>query len=141
MLESSFGDPHLTFCICRGAPARWYNDDVKWLKLKHVVYGTELKNFMERFIQKIKDRSECFDDNFPCRKIDCSTKYIYNWLKMYVFYLHFGMDRSKFIQLSRLMEDKLTQSVVNSTKYQIQSCFNSFSSKLLDQLSSFFYYQ
>lgn len=53
---------------------------------------------MERFIQKKKDRSECFDDNFPCRKIDCNTKHVYNWLKMYVFYLHLGMDRSQFIQ-------------------------------------------
>jgi hypothetical protein len=27
------------------------------------IYGTELKNVMERFIQKIKDRTECFDDD------------------------------------------------------------------------------
>jgi hypothetical protein len=26
------------------------------------IYGTELKNLMERFIQQIKDRTECFDD-------------------------------------------------------------------------------
>jgi hypothetical protein len=32
-----------------------YNDACKWLRLKHQVYGTELKNIMERFIQKIKD--------------------------------------------------------------------------------------
>jgi hypothetical protein len=37
--------------------------------LKHHVYGTELKNLMERFIQYLKDRTdECFDDHFPCRK-------------------------------------------------------------------------
>jgi hypothetical protein len=39
-----------------------YSDACKWLRLKHQVYGTELKNIMERFIQKIKDRTECFDD-------------------------------------------------------------------------------
>jgi transposase-like protein len=39
-----------------GAP--WYNDACKWLRLKHHVYGTELKNVMERFIQKIKDRGQ-----------------------------------------------------------------------------------
>jgi hypothetical protein len=33
------------------------------------IYGTELKNLMERFIQHIKDRTtECFDDHFPCRR-------------------------------------------------------------------------
>jgi putative transposase len=38
--------------------ARWYMDACKWLRLKHQVYATELKNIMERFIQKIKDRTE-----------------------------------------------------------------------------------
>ncbi len=38
--------------------ARWYNDACKWLRLNHHVYGTELKNVMERFIQHIKDRTE-----------------------------------------------------------------------------------
>jgi transposase-like protein len=37
----------------------WYNDDAcKWLRLNHHVYSTELKNVMERFIQKIKDRTQ-----------------------------------------------------------------------------------
>jgi transposase-like protein len=46
--------------------AQWYIDACKWLRLKHIVYGTELKNIMERFIQQIKDGTECFDDHFPC---------------------------------------------------------------------------
>ncbi len=39
--------------------AKWYNDACKWLRLKHQVYDTELKNIMERFIHQIKDRTEC----------------------------------------------------------------------------------
>ena len=36
-----------------------YNDGAcKWLRLKHQVYGNELKNKIERFIQKIKDRTQ-----------------------------------------------------------------------------------
>ena len=35
-----------------------YNDACKWLRLKHQVSGTELKNNIERFIQKIKDRTQ-----------------------------------------------------------------------------------
>jgi hypothetical protein len=27
-----------------------------------------MKNLMERFVQQIKDRTECFDDHFPCRR-------------------------------------------------------------------------
>ncbi len=42
---------------------RWYNNACKWLRLKHKVYDTGLKNLMERFVQQIKDRIECFDDH------------------------------------------------------------------------------
>ena len=50
--------------------AYWYNTACRWLRLSHQMYGAELKNIMERFIQYIKDRTECFDDHFPCRKPD-----------------------------------------------------------------------
>ena len=35
--------------------ARWYKDACKWLRLKHQVYSTELKNVMERLIHS-KDK-------------------------------------------------------------------------------------
>lgn len=77
--------------------ARWYNDACKWLRLQHQVYGTELKNLMERFIPQIKDRTECFDDHFPCRrKENCNKQHVWNWLKLFVLYLHAGMDRMQF---------------------------------------------
>ena len=66
------------------------SDACKWLRLKHQVYGTELKNVMERFIQKIKeDRTECFiDDHFPCRSESCNRQHVTNWIKMFILYLH-----------------------------------------------------
>jgi transposase-like protein len=78
--------------------ARWYDDACKWLRLERHVYGTKLKNVMERFIQQIKDRTEeCFDDHhFPCRKEECSRQHVWNWLKLFVLYLHMGMDRTQF---------------------------------------------
>jgi putative transposase len=77
--------------------ASWYNDACKWLRLPHQVYGTELKNLMERFIQQIKDRTECFDDHFPCRKKEnCDRQHVWNWLKLFLLYLHVGMDRKRF---------------------------------------------
>jgi putative transposase len=56
--------------------AQWYNDACKWLRLQHHVYGSKLKNLMERFIQHIKDRTECFDDHFPCRKENCDRQHV-----------------------------------------------------------------
>jgi putative transposase len=76
--------------------AQWYVDACKWLRLKHIVYGTELKNIMERFIQQIKDRTECFDDHFPCVKDRCNMQHVWNWLRMFLLYLHMETDRIKF---------------------------------------------
>ena len=77
-----------------GAP--WYNEVCRWLRLQHRVYGTELKNLMERFIQNIKDRTECFDDNFPCKKHDCDRNHVWNWLKLFQLYINMGADRKRF---------------------------------------------
>jgi putative transposase len=83
--------------------ARWYNDACKWLRLKHQVYSTKLKNVMERFIQKIKDRTECFDDHFPCRSENCNKRHVINWIKMFILYLHMKTDRTKLTKF--LMEN------------------------------------
>ena len=77
--------------------ARWYNDVCKWLRLNHQVYDSELKNLMERFVQQIKDRTECFDDHFPCRKHNCNKQHVWNWLKLLVLYLHMSLDRIQFV--------------------------------------------
>jgi hypothetical protein len=50
---------------------QYYNNDAcRWLRLRHNIYRTEL-NIVERFIQHIKDRTEPFDDNFPCKSYEC----------------------------------------------------------------------
>jgi transposase-like protein len=81
--------------------AYWYNNTAcRWLRLlSHQMYGTELKNIIiERFIQYIKYRTECFDDHFPCRKPDCNMQHIWNWLKLlFVLYVHMSMDRTRFM--------------------------------------------
>jgi putative transposase len=61
------------------------------------MYGTELKNIMERFIQYIKDRTEFFDDHFPCRKPDWNMQHVWNWLKLFVLHVHMDMDKTKFM--------------------------------------------
>ncbi|WP_458718952.1 hypothetical protein [Candidatus Nitrosocosmicus sp. R] len=51
---------------------------------------------MERFIQHIKDRTEYFDDRFPCRKSGCDRQHVWNWLKLFVICLPMEMDRTRF---------------------------------------------
>ena len=77
--------------------ALWYNEACRWLRLQHRVYGTALKNLMERFIQNIKDRTECFDDHFPCRKVDCDRQHVWNWLGLFLLYINMDADRIRFI--------------------------------------------
>jgi putative transposase len=50
----------------------WYPQACKFLKLKHHLHSSFEKSIIiERTIQYIKDRTECFDDYFPCRKNKC----------------------------------------------------------------------
>ena len=39
---------------------------------------------MERFIQKIKDRTESFDDYFLCRKNKCRKEHVMHWLNLFI---------------------------------------------------------
>ncbi|HXG05758.1 MAG TPA: hypothetical protein VNI77_00340, partial [Nitrososphaera sp.] len=54
------------------------------------------KSLMERFIQQVKDRTECFDDHFACRKRNCSRQHVLDWLKLFLLYLDMGADRMRF---------------------------------------------
>jgi putative transposase len=77
--------------------ARWYNDACRWLRMPHYIYGTEWKNRMERFIQHVKDRTECLDDHFPCRKEGCDRHHVWNWLRLFLLHVDVGMDRMRFM--------------------------------------------
>ena len=45
----------------------WYPQACDFLKLKHYLHSA-LESLSERIIPYIKDRTECFDDYFPCRR-------------------------------------------------------------------------
>jgi putative transposase len=66
--------------------ATFYPDACKWARLEHHVYGTELKNLIERMNQSLKDRLECFDDLFPCLKEGCDREHVSNWIRVFRFY-------------------------------------------------------
>jgi putative transposase len=63
----------------------WYPQTCKFLKLDHHInssYGKRI--IIERSLEYIKDRTECFDDYFPCRKKKCKLKHIQNWFNLFV---------------------------------------------------------
>ena len=45
----------------------WYPQACQFLKLNHHIHSSYEKSIIERTIQYIKDRTECFDDYFPRR--------------------------------------------------------------------------
>ena len=62
----------------------WYPQACRFLKLDHHVHSSFEKSLIERTIQYIKDRTECFDDYFPCRLKNCKLKHVRNWLQLFV---------------------------------------------------------
>ncbi|MDH2901860.1 MAG: DDE-type integrase/transposase/recombinase [archaeon] len=70
--------------------AEWYSLACQSMNLRHHVYehGTWLWEVMERAVQRLKDRTESFDDLFPCRNqgSKCRFAHINNWIN--VFWLH-----------------------------------------------------
>ena len=64
----------------------WYPQACRFLKLNHHTHSSLEKSLIERTIQYIKDRTECFDDYFPCRKANCKLNHAINWLNLYVDY-------------------------------------------------------
>jgi putative transposase len=61
----------------------WYPQACRFLKLHHHTHSYYEKSIIERTIQYIKDRTECFDDYFPCQKDNCTLEHVRNWLNLY----------------------------------------------------------
>jgi len=65
----------------------WYPQACRFLKLKHHLHSPFEKSIIERTIQYIKDRTERFDDYFPCRKRNnCNLKHVKKWLNLFAYY-------------------------------------------------------
>ncbi|MER5176435.1 MAG: DDE-type integrase/transposase/recombinase [Candidatus Nitrosocosmicus sp.] len=65
----------------------WYPQACQFLKLKHHLHFLRKdyeKSIIERTMQYIKDRIECFDDYFPCnRKKKCKLKHVQQRLNLF----------------------------------------------------------
>ena len=57
----------------------WYPE--AWATcLKHRLHSTFEKSIIERAIEYVKDRTECFDDYYPCIKKECNLLHVYQWV-------------------------------------------------------------
>jgi len=67
----------------------WYSEACVSLGLRHrLLHSSYEKSIMvvERTIEYLKDRTEAFDDYFPCTRNGlCSLQHIYKWLILFVF--------------------------------------------------------
>ncbi|VFJ15268.1 DDE-type integrase/transposase/recombinase [Candidatus Nitrosocosmicus franklandus] len=64
----------------------WYPMACQFLKLDHHIHSSYEKSVIGRTMQYIKDRTESFDDYFPCRIKNCKLKHVRNWLRLFVDY-------------------------------------------------------
>jgi putative transposase len=64
----------------------WYPQACKFLNLEHHTHSSYEKSIIERTIQYIKDRTENFDDYFPCKRKNCKLKHVMNWMNLFVDY-------------------------------------------------------
>jgi putative transposase len=62
----------------------WYPQACRFLNLEHHTHSSNEKRIIERTMQYIKDRTENFDDYFPCRMKNCKLRHVMNWMNMFV---------------------------------------------------------
>ena len=62
-----------------------YPQDCQFLKLEHHIHSSLEKSLIEKIMHYKKDRTEGFDDYFPCQKEDCNLEHFKQWLKLFVY--------------------------------------------------------
>jgi len=88
--------------------ANWYPDACRSLGLEHHIYDAVRGNLMERFVEYVKDRTEGFDDYFPCPTDSCRFEHVKGWLSFYMLFFNLFRRRDAFkpsaiLQLSQIV--------------------------------------
>ena len=65
----------------------WYPQACNFLNLKHRLHSSLEKSLVERVMQYFKDRTESFDDYYPCinQNRNCDLLHVYNWIKLFIY--------------------------------------------------------
>jgi putative transposase len=64
----------------------WYPQACRFLNIEHHIHSLYERSIIERTTQYIKDRTESFDDYFPCVKEKCMLEHVRNWFNLFVDY-------------------------------------------------------
>jgi putative transposase len=66
----------------------WYPEACKVLKVKHYYIPSPVKKNLIAMVimQYFKDRTEEFDDYYPCnsKRRNCDNSHVYNWIELFV---------------------------------------------------------
>ena len=68
----------------------WYPQACNFLYLKHRLHSPLEKSLIEIVMQYFKDRTESFDDYYPCINNDksnnnCDLEHVYNWIRLFIY--------------------------------------------------------
>ena len=67
----------------------WYPEACNSLGLKHILHSPFEKSVIERSMEYVKDRTECFDDYYPCMKekedFYRSISHVHKWMTLFIF--------------------------------------------------------
>jgi putative transposase len=81
----------------------WYPEACISVGLQHRLHSPYEKSIVERTIEYLKDRTEAFDDYYPCMRDGlCNLRHVYKWLIFFIF-MHNSVIKSsiKFDDLRR----------------------------------------
>ena len=62
----------------------WYPQACRFLEVDRRLHSPYEKSIIERTMQYVKDRTENFDDYFPCKRKKCKLNHIYNWFNLFI---------------------------------------------------------
>ena len=64
----------------------WYPEACISLGLEHRLHSPYEKSIVERTIEYLKDRTEAFDDYYPCMRYGfCNLRHVHKWLILFIF--------------------------------------------------------
>jgi len=82
----------------------WYPEACSYLGLKHLLHSPFEKSIIERTIEYFKDRTEIFDDYYPCKNtIQYDLIHVHKCLGLFVFMHNADILHIKFMTLVRMM--------------------------------------
>jgi len=90
----------------------WYDQACNIIGLKHYLHSSIEKSLMERVMQYFKDRTESFDNYFPCIKKkgnkNCDLSHANNWAKLFI-YLYSTRIKNTYYSGLEVKSPNLTQ--------------------------------